>query len=157
AGLPGPPVDSEAYLLTEDNRVVFPWTSTGYTADLPISAGAGSYYVAVYHRNHVPLISKTPIDFSVGVPEVDFANSFSPSFTEPFAPLMRRDRGFFPRYTIRGGDADADGLVSADDVLTAWQAQRNQTGYLSADFNLDGVVDEEDLQLIWLPSHGAGF
>ncbi|MEM6336745.1 MAG: right-handed parallel beta-helix repeat-containing protein, partial [Bacteroidota bacterium] len=54
AGLPGPPVDSEAYLLTEDNRVVFPWTPTGYTADLPISAGPGSYFVAVYHRNHVP-------------------------------------------------------------------------------------------------------
>lgn len=43
-----------------------------------------------------------------------------------------------------GGDADADGLINDNDKNLIWQIQAGLGSYLSGDFNLDGQVDNRD-------------
>ena len=51
------------------------------------------------------------------------------------------------------GDADGDGEILEVDALL-YETQTNQTGYKRADFNLDGVVSNDDRDVFWSNNMG---
>ena len=51
------------------------------------------------------------------------------------------------------GDADGDGEILAVDALL-YDTQTNSTGYKRADFNLDGVVSNDDRDVFWSNNMG---
>lgn len=118
--------------------------ATNGTSDLTISAAnvaGSSFYVVVYHRNHLPLMSTNAISESGGKYSIDFTTAQAQAFgTNPMIEVVS---GVF---AMPGGDADGDGDVDATD-LTSWRSQNGITFAYStskADFNLDGVVNAVD-------------
>ena len=51
-------------------------------------------------------------------------------------------------------DANADGLINADDRIGSWMVQAGLAGYLSADFNLDNQVNNPDKNSLWIENSG---
>ena len=51
-------------------------------------------------------------------------------------------------YGLQSGSADGDDLINASDRSATWN-DRNTTGYLLSDVNLDGFVNASDRSLVW--------
>ncbi|MEM1271353.1 MAG: alpha-1,6-glucosidase domain-containing protein, partial [Bacteroidota bacterium] len=123
-------VSRSAGLLLSDGSIVGTDGSSSLTFG-PLSDG--SYYVNAWHRNHRTSTLSSAQSFTAG------------SLTNLACT----------RLTLSPGDADTDGQISALDVTNAFLGQTGTSGYLTADFNLDGTVDAEDVLAFWLPSNGS--
>ena len=53
------------------------------------------------------------------------------------------------------GDSDKDGLIEMTDK-TEWSGQAGISGYKSGDLDLDGQVNNQDLNDYWWPNVGEG-
>ncbi len=136
---------TRAGLLQRDGDVV----DVDGTSNLRFpSAAAGTYYVAVRHRNHLGIMTGEALDLSPALQEIDFTD---PSFVV---------NGLYPQINIGGkmymwaGDLSSDGRViyqgPGNDILklftTVLYNPENTTlianyiseGYQVADVNLDG-------------------
>ena len=139
-------------LLLDDGSVVDP-SDPAKPLILTPSSG-GSFYVAVYHRNHLAAISASPVLFnppSVFTGLYDFTDSMSKAYGT--SPMRDLGGGFFGLFA---GDSDADGQIIANDFNT-WLADTKigATGYLPSDFNMDGQVNAADFN-VWLANTKAG-
>ena len=102
----------------------------------------GDYYVVVRHRNHLAIMSSTPITLSRAAPAfIDFTTGTA--------------FGTNPMHVFGDGataliatDSNADGSVNAADRAAAWN-DRNLTGYLPTDFNLNGTCNAADRAMVW--------
>jgi PKD repeat protein len=110
------------------------------TASLTIPGSFGSnYYIVVKHRNSVETWSGTPISF--GSSTVSY--NFSTSAGQAFGNNLKLISG---KYVIFGGDVNQDRLVNLSDILLIESdANTLVTGYISTDFNGDGLVDLNDM------------
>ncbi|MBP1682619.1 MAG: Cell wall protein Awa1p, partial [Ignavibacteriaceae bacterium] len=103
----------------------------------------GNYYLVIYHRNHIPIMSSNSTYLDYVSVQYDFTNSQSKAFgTNPMKDL---GGGYFGAYT---GDTNGSGTVDASDRSNAWN-QRNVSGYNGSDVNLSGTVDAADRSVIW--------
>lgn len=133
-------VGSAAGFLMNDGSI----KATDGTSDLTVSAvniTGSSFFVVVYHRNHLPLMSANAITESSNKYSIDFTTAQSQAFGT--SPMIEVASGVF---AMPGGDADGDGDVDSTD-LTSWRSQNGITYTYStsrADFNLDGVVNAVD-------------
>ncbi|GAB5524425.1 MAG: hypothetical protein Roseis2KO_22970 [Roseivirga sp.] len=133
-------VGSTAGFLMNDGTI----KATDGTSDLIVSAAnvtGSSFYVVVYHRNHLPLMSANAISESSSKYSIDFTTAQAQAFGT--SPMIEVTSGVF---AMPGGDADGDGDVDATD-LASWRNQNGITFAYStskADFNLDGVVNAVD-------------
>jgi len=113
---------------------------------------AGKYFIAVKHRNHLPLMSGLPIAIgtnpnNISIDFSDIKNLYSKSrflkLSEK-ATMISGDVGDVsnppsnPRYSI---DAIDNFYVSKD-------AKAKLQGYINTDLNLDGIVNEADVKLV---------
>jgi hypothetical protein len=109
--------------------------------------GESSAYVALYHRNHLPVMTSQPVLLA------NYTINFL-DFTEPSVAVF----GTETRNVVNGkalmlaGDASYDGSIDEADRSDFWRVQNGQAlPYLQsqADFNLDGVVNAVDLNEYW--------
>ena len=115
------------------------------TDDLEVTLSGNSdisYYVIIYHKNHIPIMSATAIDGSSGTLTVDFTDDQSKAFgTNAMKELETGVYGMF------AGDADGNLSVEAADLST-WRtangAAFNYSSNSRSDFNLDGVINSVD-------------
>lgn len=109
-----------------------------------ITAIPGPYYLVLYHRNHLGVMTATAIDFGAAAGTIDFTDPLTPSFgTEAMKDAggtnvqwsgdVNHDEVI--KYTGSGNDRDPILVQIGGLVPTATSA-----GYLSSDVNLDGVV-----------------
>ncbi len=113
---------------------------------------AGDYYVVVRHRNHLDIMSSTPVTISSSSSALyDFTTSQTKAYGN--SPMKALGDGNFGMYV---GDADADGNVDyVSDVLIYWVPNFGLDGYYPADFNMNGTVEyTEDLLNLWVPNFG---
>jgi len=129
----------------------------------------GDYYVAIKHRNHIPIISLYPYTFSATeIPLIDFTNKFTPSRGNN--PTIDVGNENPPVQAVWSGDLNGDGdvifqgpgndvffmfleiLLDAgnEDKLTNFISE----GYTSNDFNMDGTVifqgpNNDKASLLW--------
>lgn len=111
----------------------------------------GHYYVVVRHRNHLPVMSAAPVDFTSGSARYDF--SAAPSQGYGFDPMVRLADG---RYGLYAGDADGNGQIQNSDKNSYWWPSVGKAGYEAADFNLNGQVQNDDKNLFWWVNIGRG-
>ena len=112
---------------------------------------AGPYFVAVYHRNHRPLVSAQAYTFGSGEADAPVAVNFSAAGVAADAGALREVRpGVF---AARAGDVDADGLVSAAD--RAAFARHHGRRYGPADLDLSGESTARDFHETLLPALGV--
>ena len=143
-------VASVAALVLEDGSIV----DASGSGPVQIAVAPGSYYVVLYHRNHVPVISASTIDFNSGAASYDFTAAAGQALgTDPMAGLGVGDTAPF---ALWGGDGNADEQVTSPDFnLYSSATASGATGYEMADYNLDAQVTSPDFN-IYSASTAAG-
>ena len=143
-------VASVAALVLEDGSIV----DASGSGPVQIAVDPGSYYVVLYHRNHVPVITANPVDFSSGAASYDFTTGAGQALgSNSMVPL---GAGGTPPFALWAGDGNVDGLVTAPDFnLYSAATAAGATGYEVADYNLDALVSAPDFNL-YSPNTAVG-
>ncbi|MCD4695842.1 MAG: hypothetical protein K8S16_06335 [Bacteroidales bacterium] len=113
---------------------------------------ANNLYIALYHRNHLGVMSANTI--------VPVGNLYSYDFTAGVGQVYGGANGHKDIgggvWGLIGGDGKPDGQVNNGDKNDAWAVQAGSSGYKSADFNMDTQVNNGDKNDIWIPNVGRG-
>ncbi len=106
----------------------------------------GAYYIVLKHRNHMAIMSRTSIQFSKDQNVVyDFTTSMNKAYG--YRPMVQMPSG---AWAMWAGDANLDGVITAlDFTLLANARSQRKSGYVLTDITLDGVVNQEDIDLLW--------
>ena len=132
--LDAPAFYSRSAVVRADGRIVSPRPDAD-TVDFEVNPG--SYYIFVKHRNHLPARSIAALSFATDLVFYDFRLA-------GFANDVQLDPSF--HFGMRSGDVDGDGAIQAIDA-DIHETQLGLSGYLRADANLDGQVDQADEDL----------
>ncbi len=117
----------------------------------PIAYEPG-FYVAVIHRNHIPVISSVPLTNTGGIYNYDFSTGASQAFGGSHLQKELQD-GI---WGMIAGDGNANGGVDNTDKTEVWQPQFGSSGYLSGDFTMNSLVELNDKTQKWQPNTGRG-
>ncbi|MCE7996951.1 MAG: hypothetical protein HEP71_33625 [Roseivirga sp.] len=137
---------STAGFLMSDGTI----KATDGTSDLTLSLSGNTgsdFFVVVYHRNHLPIMSASAVAGNSGTLTIDFTGN-SANTHQTTTALVSIAGG---KFAMPAGDADGDGDVDATDLAT-WQVQNGVVfsyNSTNGDFNLDGeinAVDRNDFQ-----------
>jgi hypothetical protein len=134
------PIDTLAAFLRKDGKVL---SLTGDSViTLPIEIPADNYYVIIRHRNHLSIMSNNPTYLCTNMDLFDFSSSNYLVFGYDEVELINGKFAMYP------GDADKNGSIN----ITDYQNFQNNsfyanTGYLSTDFNLDGILTGSDFNI----------
>jgi len=135
-------VGSAAGFLMSDGSI----KATDGTSDLTVSLSGNTgsdFFVVIYHRNHLPIMSAAAVSESSGTYTIDFTSSSANTYqtTTALASLSGS------KFGLPAGDIDQDGDIDATDLNT-WRTNNGIAfSYGSngaADFNLDGVINAVD-------------
>ncbi|MBN1340074.1 MAG: hypothetical protein JXA03_12165 [Bacteroidales bacterium] len=112
----------------------------------------GNLYVALYHRNHLSVMSSQPLGKSGNTYSYDFSTGYDRVFGGQGA-YRQLASGI---YGMMGGDGSANGQVNNGDKNDVWVPQAGSSGYKAADFDMDTQVSNPDKNDIWIPNSGYG-
>jgi Zn-dependent metalloprotease len=113
----------------------------------------GNYHIVVRHRNHLSVMSASPLSLSESSSLYDFTTAQSQAYgTNAMKEISTGVYGMF------AGDGNSDGSVSTTDREDVWNPQNGTTWEYtkSGDYNLDGGIDATDLNMFWRPNEGRG-
>jgi poly-gamma-glutamate capsule biosynthesis protein CapA/YwtB (metallophosphatase superfamily) len=135
-------IEKQAGFLLRDGTIV----GTNGTTHIQFKGAVSKQlFAVVLHRNHVGIMSANPLTIAEGVYTYDFTTSIGQVYGST-AGYKSLAPGIFG---MAGGDADASGSVDmADKIL--WETGSGANGYLPADLNLDGQVNNQDKDDIWI-------
>ncbi len=133
-------VASCAALLQRDGDVV----ALDGTSPVSITTGAGGYYVAIRHRNHLGVMTAGTIALSGSAASVNFTSTATALYgTDPVSVvggvnfLRTGDASFNKQLAYTGNGNDRDPILVRVGSLTP---NNTVAGYYMEDTNLDGVV-----------------
>lgn len=124
-------------LLLEDGTV---WDPFAQDSTLQLLIPDGDYFIVVRHRNHLPVISSQKVNLSATPNQYSFSDQAGRALGYQHLVLLPNGK-----WGLRTGDADQNGRVLPSDKVYHWEKEIGKEGYLTADFNLDGIVDQADL------------
>ena len=139
---PAQVVSMRAGLLRSDGRIMEPDGTLGVTFKNILY---GYYYIAVRHRNHLSVMSSSPVLFSPDNDLYDFTTSISKAYG-PDGMAADTANGVFMMYS---GDGNGNGIIDGDDYDGVWSEDNGNIGYLNGDFNLDSGVNSKDSREFW--------
>lgn len=141
AALNSTKVGSAAGFLMNDGSIKAVDGSSNLTVSLTGNTGA-DFFVVIYHRNHLPIMSASAISESSSVYSINFTSTSANTYQTTTA-LVSLSGG---KFGMPAGDADGDGDVGATD-LTTWRSQNGAIfnyANTKGDFNLDGEINAAD-------------
>ncbi len=141
AALNATKVGSAAGFLMKDGSIKATDGTSNLTVQLTGNSGS-DFYVVIYHRNHLPIMSASAISESGGLYTIDFTTVAANTYQNTTA-LVTLSTG---KFAMPAGDADGDGDVDGTD-LTTWRSQNGAAfvyNTTNGDFNLDGVINAVD-------------
>lgn len=140
-------VARKAAILKNDGTLL----NTDGSNGVPFSnAQEGAYYIAVFHRNHLAIMSATPVQLSANSQVYDFTTGMDKAYgTNPMVDLGNG------KYGMYAGDGNGNGGITIADRNEIWLPQNGTMGYLKGDFNLDGGVTASDVNLYWNINNGT--
>ena len=139
---PAQVVSTRAGLLKSDGRIMEPDGTLGVTFKNILY---GYYYIAILHRNHLSVMSSSPVLFSPDNDLYDFTTSISKAYG-PDGMAADTANGVFMMYS---GDGNGNGIIDGDDYDGVWSEDNGKIGYLNGDFNLDSGVNSKDSREFW--------
>ena len=140
---------STSALLQKDGDVV----GVDGTSELVILGNEDDYYVAVNHRNHLGIMSATPISLGVNSTTIDFTLAPNPITYGTNAQVTVGISN--NQLAMIGGDYDGDGQILNADLQNVIPLA-GTTGYSPADSDMDGQILNIDIQNIIRPNAGKG-
>ncbi|MCB2219403.1 MAG: metallophosphoesterase [Bacteroidetes bacterium] len=102
-------------------------------------------FVVVRHRNHLAVLSSSPLVLSGGIYTYDYTTDAD----KAFGGIAAQAEVIPGKWALIAGDADADGVISQMDKTDFWSVFSGKSGYLKEDFNLDSQVDNLDKNDCW--------
>ncbi|MDP2189147.1 MAG: hypothetical protein Q8J69_10740 [Sphingobacteriaceae bacterium] len=109
----------------------------------------GQFYITLYHRTHIPVMSALaatpPVDQVNGAFSYDFTTAVNRAFGTD--ALIEVENGVWALYAGRVENATPFTIDQADRNAT-W-SDRNKLGYEASDAALEGTVDATDRSLTW--------
>jgi lysophospholipase L1-like esterase len=143
-------IEAKACFLLSDGRLV----DLDGSSPLWLNASSGGdLYALLRHRNHLDVMSASPLPGIGNLYQLDFTTGENTVFGgsagfKELAPGM---------WGMVAGDADADGQITMTDKTGFFGSQSGASGYLQADHNLDGEVNNQDKNDLWLPNFIGGY
>lgn len=99
-------------------------------------------FAVVYHRNHLGIITATPISQTSGIYTYDFTTGSDKVLGESegyiqidASPVM---------WGMMSGDCNASGNINLTDKTAAWTTEAGKRGYCAADTDMNGQADNID-------------
>jgi hypothetical protein len=140
-------ISRKAAFVEKDGKVVGLDGSDILSFDTDIT---NQLFAVVRHRDHLAVMSATPLSQVGGIYTFDFSNAIIQAHGgengyKMLAPGI---------YGMVNGDANADGNIDYIDIDT-WRSEASQQNYFSSDFNFDSQVDNKDKNDDWHPNSGA--
>jgi len=133
-------VDTIVAFIRNDGKVISITGDTLITLDKNIPAD--SYFVVIRHRNHLAVMSSSPIYLNSKTELYDFSTD-SYQFFGGDASLLQNGK-----YAMYPGDADFNGIINLIDYhIFQSNSILASTGYIYSDFNLDGIVTGSDFNI----------
>lgn len=128
----------KAVLLRKDGIVID--TDGSETVDFGLLQN-DSFYIAVYHRSHLPVISREPHFFHTNPTICDFTLS-------EFATMGESQQKFLSnRFLLNSGDFDGNGIINNQD-FNLWKLNSSAINvYLSSDADGNGIINNQDYNL----------
>ncbi|MCD4731077.1 MAG: hypothetical protein K8R74_10775, partial [Bacteroidales bacterium] len=150
AATPGTMVAQQAAFLLNNGQVVDLDGSSllNFTATIN-----NNLYVAVWHKNHLGIISMNSPTFASGTYTYDFSTGPTKALGGTGA---LKYLGVTGRWGMMVGDGDGDGFVLMNDINNVWSVQTGTSGYLESDYNMNTEVSNQDKNDFWLPNEGEG-
>jgi hypothetical protein len=104
---------------------------------------AGNYYLVLYHRNHLPIMTAAAQSLNGATPSAyDFTTSQGQAYgTNPMKLVGTK-------YCLYGGDVNHSAVVTASDANLIVE-QLLTPGYNDRDVNLSGVVSSADVNVVY--------
>ncbi len=100
-----------------------------------------SFYVAIYHRSHLPVISSTPHFFQTTPTTCDFTISESATMGASQQKLIGN------KFLLNSGDFDGNGIINNQD-FNQWKLSSSAINvYVPADADGNGVINNQDYNL----------
>jgi hypothetical protein len=122
--------------LNGEDKITFPGTQNGY------------YYVVVYHRNHLAIMTKNPIFLSESTSLYDFTISQDKAYGDQSMKFLGNGK-----YGMYAADGDASGAVDDIDYKFTWKFENGTLGgYRKGDYDLNGGVNIRDRNEKWKPN-----
>ena len=141
-------IERKAGFLLSDGSIVYIDGSSLISFSNEVSQ---NLFIAVYHRNHLPIMSANPLNENNGVYSYDFTTGPDKTYGGSLS-LKELSPGV---WGMIAADANADGQIDNLDKNDIWRIQNGNSGYLEGDFNMNGTVDNSD-KLKWEPNTGKG-
>jgi PKD repeat protein len=106
-----------------------------------------SLFVVVSHRNHLVVMSASPL--------IQIGEVYSYDFTTGAGQAYNSGQKFVGsnKYAMFCANGEPDGMIDINDKLL-WMEQPGRQGYHSTDFDMDGQVNNQDKNDKWLPNDG---
>lgn len=99
---------------------------------------AGYYYLVVKHRNHLPIMSASPVALTEASPLYNFSDGLGKAYGTN--AMVSLGSGLYGMYS---GDGDLNGSINVIDYGTVGN-NLFQTGYRIGDINMDGTINVLD-------------
>ena len=144
-------VATRAALVREDGTITE--VDGSQTVSFP-GAPQTNLYIVVAHRNHLPIMSSSTVDFSSGIAVYDFTTAMTQAYEEDRNPMIELAPG---KFGMIGGDINTDGQITAGDFnLWLVATKAGATGYLLEDLTLDNNVTASDFNLFLVNTKTGG-
>ncbi|HSW54410.1 MAG TPA: hypothetical protein VLH59_04910 [Ignavibacteriaceae bacterium] len=128
-----------AFIKSDGALVDLNGTSQLSFAGVPL----GNYYVVIFHRNHLAVMTANTVSLSNNPTLYDLTLAQTQAYgTNPMKNLGTGVFGLF------ASDTDGNGTVNATDRSNTWN-QRNLSGYHGTDVDLSGTVNAADRSSVW--------
>jgi uncharacterized protein (DUF1501 family) len=131
-------IDRQAVLLRKDGIITQIDGTSGVAFNNVL---AGSYHLAIFHRNHLGVMSSVPVVLDNAAYIYDFTQSTSKAYG---VNQLKSVGNIFAMYA---GDINGDNIINNQDYNYYKLNQGSNIGYSKADLNGDNIVNNQDYDL----------
>lgn len=143
---------AKSFLITRSGSLV---DVESNTTNLFFAVPSGDYYLAVFHRNHLGVITSNPMSLSAITTAVDLSDSSNLKGGEAAVRYVYTSSGGQKKYALIAGDTDNNGQIQNTDMNRLVQ-KLGSAGYTSEDLDLNGQIQNIDITKVLHYNMGAG-
>jgi len=107
-------------------------------------------YVVIWHRNHLGIMSASPLSQSAGIYTYDFTTAAE----KVYGGSLGHKQLSANCWGMTAGDGDGSGDINNIDKNDVWAPQSGNSGYKNGDFSMNGQADNQDKIDYWRPNSG---
>ncbi|MDA7502146.1 M12 family metallo-peptidase [Chitinophagales bacterium] len=136
-------VETQVGFLLSNGTIV---SDSGISLQFSNLSFQANYYFVVRHRNHLDVMTSSPLSVASGSINYDFSSALNQAFGTEQLKELTLSSGLSV-FVLYGGEFNTDGVVQTTDY-DMWKADPSiTTAYKLTDGNLDGTVQTTDFDL----------